>query len=90
MADDLPQFLSTKQAETWTGLRGLAKRRCTGSNSPPFIRVGARVVYDRDSLASWMRQHTFSNTSEFSAAQAMAAGDCDQNRKVAVADRETE
>jgi len=72
MADQLPQFLSTKEAETRTGLRGLAKRRCTGDNSPPYIRVGSRVVYDRDVLDAWMREHTFRSTSEHSAKAAMA------------------
>ncbi len=72
MADEFPQFLTTKQAEKFTGLGGLAKRRCTGSGTPPYIRIGGRVVYDRDALIEWMRHHSFRNTSEYSAAQAMA------------------
>jgi predicted DNA-binding transcriptional regulator AlpA len=71
MAFNDREYLNTKQAEEYSGLGGFAKRRVTG-NGPPFVKIGGRVVYERSAIEAWLRARTFSNTTEQSAAEAIA------------------
>ncbi len=42
----------------------LQKDRRTG-NSIPFIKIGRSVRYDVDTLEEYVRQHTFTSTSQY-------------------------
>jgi hypothetical protein len=67
--DDDPVFLDQRDAAELTRLnpRTLEKKRLQG-NGPPFIKVGRRVLYDREDLIAWMRQHRRTSTSDEGAA----------------------
>ena len=73
MASDFPEFMNTREAEQYCRLGGFAKRRVTG-NGPPYLKRGSRVLYEKAALDRWLRECTFNNTSEHSAARAMAGG----------------
>jgi excisionase family DNA binding protein len=48
-------MLIAEDAAAYLGLgrQALAKMRLTG-DSPPFFKVGRRVLYDRDELDAWL------------------------------------
>ena len=75
MATDFPEYMSSREAEIYSGLRGLAKRRVMGT-SPPYIKTGdgkgARVLYSKATIDEWMAARVRKNTCEHSAAVAMA------------------
>ena len=68
-------YLSTREAQIYTGLRDLARRRVLG-NGPDFVKAGegrsGRVVYARDSLDAFMKARTRRSTSQDSAAQSIS------------------
>lgn len=57
MTSDFPEYMSTREAEDYSGLRGLAKRRVMGT-SPPYIKTGdakgSRVLYSRTAIDAWL------------------------------------
>jgi hypothetical protein len=57
--------LSTREAARHLGLAPatLAKMRCWGG-SPPFIRLGRKVVYCRDDLDAWLNVMRATSTSD--------------------------
>jgi predicted DNA-binding transcriptional regulator AlpA len=59
------EVLSVRQAADYIGLSEsfLNKRRVYGGG-PLYIKVGRRVVYDREHLDSWMSDRTIGNTSQ--------------------------
>jgi predicted DNA-binding transcriptional regulator AlpA len=59
------EVLSVPEAADYIGLSEsfLNKRRVYGGG-PLYIKVGRRVVYDRDHLDSWMLDRTVANTSQ--------------------------
>jgi len=71
MASDFPEYMTTREAERYCRLGGFAKRRVTG-NGPEFLKVGSRVLYARSALDAWLTARAYRNTSELSAARAMA------------------
>lgn len=70
-----PEYLTAAQVEEIYGIRGLAVRRVR-NNGPRFSKLGtargSRILYARADVESWLEAQKFANTSEFSAAQAMA------------------
>lgn len=72
---DIPEFLTPEQVTRFYGIRGLGVRRCRG-NGPPFVKCGdargSKILYARSSVESWLRARQFANTTEHSAAVAMA------------------
>jgi hypothetical protein len=80
MTSDFPEYMSSREAEKYSGLRGLAKRRVLGT-SPPYIKTGdgkgSRVLYSKAAIDKWLAERTRKHTSEHSAAvaQALAAAD---------------
>jgi hypothetical protein len=59
------EVLSVYAAANYVGLSAsfLNKRRVYGGG-PLFIKVGRRVVYDRDHLDTWLSKRTVANTSQ--------------------------
>jgi predicted DNA-binding transcriptional regulator AlpA len=59
------QTLNVPQAAAYTGLSksSLDKLRVYG-NGPLYIKVGARVVYDRVDLDTWLSGKKIANTSQ--------------------------
>jgi Helix-turn-helix domain len=57
--------LSTAEAARHLGLAlaTLAKMRCWGG-SPPFLRLGRKVVYCRDDLDAWLNARRATSTSD--------------------------
>ena len=51
-----PMLLTPEQVSERTGISvaTLAKRRVSGLDTPPFIRIGSRVFYDAIDLAAWV------------------------------------
>jgi len=49
-------LLTPEQVSERTGIAvaTLAKRRVTGFDCPPFVRIGGRVYYDRAELEAWI------------------------------------
>ena len=49
-------LLSPEQVSEILGIAvgTLAQRRVTGIDSPPFIRIGSRVYYDKAELEAWI------------------------------------
>jgi hypothetical protein len=76
MASDVPEYMSTREAEHYSGLRGLAKRRVLGT-SPPYIKTsdtrGGKVIYAKAAIDAWLAARTRKHTSEHSASVAMTA-----------------
>lgn len=66
--DDVPggkRMLIAEDAAAYLGLatQTLAKMRWSG-DSPPFFKVGRRVLYERDELDAWLAQRKRQSTSE--------------------------
>ena len=59
------ETLSVPQAATYTSISksSLDKLRVYGGG-PPYIKVGARVIYDRIDLDSWLVGKKVANTSQ--------------------------
>ena len=55
-----PRFLDTAQVAELTGLaeQTLVNWRCTRRAGPPFVRLGARVRYEREALEKWLAEQT--------------------------------
>ena len=71
-ADDAPagkRMLIAEDAAEYLGLamQTLAKMRWSG-DSPPFFKVGRRVLYERDELDAWLAQRKRTSTSDTGAA----------------------
>lgn len=64
-------LLAVKQAATTLGLsdRTLARMRLEG-NGPVFLKLGGRILYDPDNLATWVNCQRFQSTSEYQIKQA--------------------
>ncbi len=60
-----PQFLNTRQASDYLGLKPntLAKMRVYG-NGPKYRKHGFRVLYSLDELSAWSEASSRSSTSE--------------------------
>jgi predicted DNA-binding transcriptional regulator AlpA len=65
--------LNTKQAALYTGLSksNLDKLRIYGGG-PIFVKVGARVVYDKVDVDAWLASKKIANTSQ-AATEAVAS-----------------
>jgi hypothetical protein len=78
MQSDFPALMTTREAEAYSGLRGLAKRRVLGT-SPPFVKTGdgksSRVLYRRADIDAWLEARLRTSTSDHSARVAMAEAD---------------
>jgi hypothetical protein len=63
---DTPEFLTTDRAAQRLGVSTsfLNKARLDGSG-PPFIKLGARIVYDPADLAAWAEARKHQSTSEY-------------------------
>ena len=66
--DDAPagkRMLIAEDAAEYLGLatQTLAKMRWSG-DSPPFFKVGRRVLYERDELDAWLAQRKRTSTSD--------------------------
>jgi excisionase family DNA binding protein len=61
-------FLTTKEAAERVRLSvaSLERMRVRGDGAP-FIRMGSRIVYDREALDAWARSRSFNSTSEYAA-----------------------
>jgi excisionase family DNA binding protein len=59
------QMLIAEDAAAYLGIgkQALAKMRLTGE-SPPFFKVGRRVLYDRDELDAWLKVRKRRSTSD--------------------------
>ncbi len=60
----LPQALSETEAARYVGMSRsfLRKARMEGTRdhhtpAPPFLRIGRKILYLRDDLDQWLRQH---------------------------------
>lgn len=58
--NEMPKFLTTAEAAEIlrTTVPCLATQRCVGGATPPYIKRGRTVLYDRDALLSWMESQT--------------------------------
>jgi hypothetical protein len=66
VAGEFPEYMTTEQAENYSGLKGLASRRVKGT-SPPYIKVGgknSKVLYSRRAIDEWLAARTRKSTSE--------------------------
>lgn len=72
---EIPEYLTSAQLIEFYNISGPAVRRCRG-NGPPYVKLGdargSRVLYSRVEVERWLRARQFANTSEHSAAQAIA------------------
>jgi predicted DNA-binding transcriptional regulator AlpA len=59
------KFLTAKDAASLMGLANqtLAKYRVTGE-SPPYLKIGRKIVYDREELETWMAERRRRSTSD--------------------------
>lgn len=68
MASEYRPYMNTREAEAYSGLKSLAKRRVDGT-SPPYIKPGdgktSRVLYSRTVIDEWLSARTFKSTSEY-------------------------
>jgi predicted DNA-binding transcriptional regulator AlpA len=64
-AVDARGLLSVRQAAAFLNLSAstLNKWRLSG-DSPPYLKIGRRVLYDFNDLLTWAAQHRRHNTSE--------------------------
>ncbi len=62
------EFLDTNDLATLTKTRPQTwrKRRWRG-DSPPYVKLGNRVLYRRSDVERWLAEHTFRSTSEATA-----------------------
>lgn len=66
-------YMNAEEASAFIGVavQTLAKWRCGGTASPPYIKIGnRRVMYAVDDLIAWMSARRVHNTSEVAAAKA--------------------
>jgi hypothetical protein len=66
MSSDFPPRMDTRTAAEFVGLspRTLEKRRVTSSGDPPFLKLGRKVLYDRETLARWLDSKVRASTSD--------------------------
>lgn len=64
---DPEALIPAKDVQAYIGLarQTLARRRVQGGG-PPFVKVGASVLYRAGDLRKWLAQNTFSSTSAYS------------------------
>jgi hypothetical protein len=69
------QLMDSAAAADYMGLacQTLAKRRCLGG-SPPYYKVGRRVLYDRADLDAWLDSHRRESTSDSVESGAVSGG----------------
>jgi predicted DNA-binding transcriptional regulator AlpA len=62
------ELLTTDRAAQMLGVSTsfLNKARLTG-DGPPFVKIGARIVYDPADLAAWIEARKHRSTSEYPA-----------------------
>jgi hypothetical protein len=69
--------MDTREAEAFSGLKNLAKRRVEGT-SPPFVKTGdgrnAKVIYSRKAIEEWMQARMRTSTSNHTVAVQTAVG----------------
>lgn len=60
------RFLSTEDAAAYccSAASTFEKYRVSGKNGPTFIKLGRRVVYDRNDLDRWLASNRRNSTSE--------------------------
>jgi hypothetical protein len=71
----MPEFLSTEQLAERLGIATgtLEQWRCRGEG-PPFVRAGSRrVLYNVDSLATWLKTNEHRSTSEYAGSASATA-----------------
>ena len=66
------EYLSTREAQAYSKLKNLAKRRVQGAHAgPPFIKCGdgknSKVLYSRCAIDEWLAARTRKSTSEHTA-----------------------
>jgi hypothetical protein len=65
-----PEYMTTAQAEAYSGMKDLAERRVRG-NSPPFCKCGdgrnAKVIYSRKAIDEWFQARMRTSTSQHTA-----------------------
>ena len=63
------RWLSTTEAADHcsVGKSTLEKLRLTGGG-PPFIKLGARVIYDMSDLDAWLNKHRRGSTTDYGTA----------------------
>ena len=63
---NLPKLLNVAQAADHLGVSVsyLNKLRLVGGEGPPFVKIGARVVYDPADLAEWLLSRKRRSTSD--------------------------
>lgn len=70
MPQNYPDYMTTAQAEAYSGMRDLAARRVRGT-SPPFCKLGdgrnAKVIYSRRAIDQWMQDRMRTSTSQHTA-----------------------
>ena len=64
MDDDAKKYLTPKETSRFIGVavQTLARWRCAGG-SPPFIRVGRKIMYAVEDLTAWMNARRVASTS---------------------------
>ena len=76
MASDYPEYMNSREAEVYSGLKSLAKRRILGT-SPPYIKTSAgknsRVLYSRKAIDEWLQARMRTSTSNHTVAALAAA-----------------
>jgi predicted site-specific integrase-resolvase len=52
----LPKRLTEREAASYLGIKSqtLQNWRQIGRSTPPFYRIGAKIVYDENELREWM------------------------------------
>ncbi len=67
MPDDYPFFTPHDLVDRYGGkvtLRTLANWRSSGM-SPPYTKVGGRVLYPKEQLLEWEKRRTFNSTGSY-------------------------
>jgi hypothetical protein len=59
-------LLSDREVRDEYGLRSLPQMRVRGA-SPPFIKIGRRVFYERETLENWLAARRRRSTSDLGA-----------------------
>lgn len=67
------EYMDTPEAERYSKLKGLAKRRVLGPDAgPPYIKCGdgknSKVIYARTAIDEWMQARMRRSTSEHTVA----------------------
>jgi len=61
---DMPRRFSERQAAQYLGLAYQSLKNWRATNqAPPFYRIGGKIIYDADELATWMEARRVSASS---------------------------